>query len=480
MQNLTSFFRLHYQKILLSLLMLLAAFFMFYGSNLALIDYDEATYAQVVQQSFASGNYFSLMRGGTNWFEKPPLYFWQAFITTRIFGFSEFALRLPSVLCGILGILFVYLLAKELSGNFWTGLLAGLILTLNGAWEYGGTQVRMDIPVVACIVAALYFFVLGWKNQKCFFLCGLALASGILYKNVIELLVFPIFLIFSLLYNKWGWLKQSWFWFGMATMVVLVAPWHIYESLLFGNNFWDVYLKYHILERFSTSLLGGNITTALYAKYLFYFTEPWIVVLFGALAWLGWHFRKNLLQPKLATASLLSLFFLFSFFAIASTKLFYYLVPLYPFLSIFLADVGMLFYQSLKSLNMKHWLAAFACLLIILGLLNTIWQKVYLREGSTLEYQIAGEEKQVGIYLKNHPSPSRAYLFIWPWPETIEYYSQRHIDSISPGDPISPYGQFVILPAGFWDQNQPAQEFVSRAHLIFKGNIIEMYELNGK
>ena len=123
----------YHKAILLAAMLLAAAFFMFYGSGLALTDYDEATYAQVIQHTMESGHYLSLVRSGANWFEKPPFYFWQAFATAKIFGFSEFALRLPSIICGILGVLFAYLLAKKLSGNFWTGLLAGAILSLCGS-----------------------------------------------------------------------------------------------------------------------------------------------------------------------------------------------------------------------------------------------------------------------------------------------------------------------------------------------------------
>ena len=154
MQNIFETIKKQHQKILLATLLLLASFFMFYGSRLALTDYDEATYAQVIQHSLNSENYFSFVRGGSYWFEKPPLYFWQAFVTTKIFGFTEFALRLPSILCGVLGVYFTYLLGKKLSGNYWTGLLAGAILTLIGVWAYATTQIRMDVPVSVSILAA--------------------------------------------------------------------------------------------------------------------------------------------------------------------------------------------------------------------------------------------------------------------------------------------------------------------------------------
>ena len=154
---------------------------------------------------------------------------------------------------------------------------------------------------------------------------------------------------------------------------------------------------------------------------------------------------------------------------------------MYPFLAIFLAETGILLFNRLKTVNQKNWFIVSICLLMILGTLNTVWQKVYLRKGITLEYQIADEEKQVGLYLKDHPSPEHAFFFQWPWLETVKYYSQREIGNISPGDIMQPYGQFVIVPTGLWNQNSlPSDEFMARAHLIFRGIAIELYALDEK
>ena len=297
--------------------------------------------------------------------------------------------------------------------------------------------------------------------------CGMAIAVGVMYKSVIGLLAMPIFLIFSLVYKKWDWLKQGWFWFGMALMLVLILPWHIYESLLFGKNFWNTYLFYHVLHRFAVSL--GNVTTLDYIKYLFLLLEPWIITFFIAAAWLFWRYRKKLPEPKTALAAFYVSIFLFLFFVVSRSKLLDYLMPIYPFLAIFLAETGVLFFNFLKTANQKNWFLVCLIFLLLLGLGNTVWQKIYLRKGITLEYKIAEEEKQVGVYLKDHPSSEHAYFFLWPWWETVKYYSDRNIENISQGDIIQPYRQFVIVPAGLWNKNNPPpDEFISRAHLIFR------------
>jgi len=68
----------------------------------ALWDYDEAIYAQVMHDTAASGDYFSLQALGGSWFEKPPLYFWAGMTAGSFIPSKEFAYRLPAALSGIL------------------------------------------------------------------------------------------------------------------------------------------------------------------------------------------------------------------------------------------------------------------------------------------------------------------------------------------------------------------------------------------
>ena len=67
-----------------------------------LADTSEARYAEIVRVMRETGNWVTLQETpGTPFLGKPPLYAWLSAASTYAFGLNEFALRLPSLVCGI-------------------------------------------------------------------------------------------------------------------------------------------------------------------------------------------------------------------------------------------------------------------------------------------------------------------------------------------------------------------------------------------
>ncbi|MEK7609123.1 MAG: glycosyltransferase family 39 protein, partial [Patescibacteria group bacterium] len=212
------------------LILLLVLASLFYLINLGerpLEDYDEATYASVLRNSFERGDFLSFEYFGNNWFEKPPLYFWLAAASAKVFGFNEFALRFPSALLGIVSALLAYLIVLTLTQDRPAGLFAGLILTLIPFFTAATRNTRMDAPVTACILAALYFYLVGAGKSKYLAGMGISIGFGILLKSIIGLLAVPIILIWSAATRQWRWLKNKFFWLGNLLGILIAAPWHI-------------------------------------------------------------------------------------------------------------------------------------------------------------------------------------------------------------------------------------------------------------
>ena len=82
------------------------------GMHLPLMDIDAADYAWISKQMFHSGSYLQIYNNGADYLDKPPLLFWLACLSFKVFGIHDWAFRLPSVLCVILGIYSVYRYAK--------------------------------------------------------------------------------------------------------------------------------------------------------------------------------------------------------------------------------------------------------------------------------------------------------------------------------------------------------------------------------
>src|SRR5262249_49741867 len=115
-------------------------------------------------------------------FDKPPLALWEAAVSFRIFGVSEFSARLPVAISATLLVLLTWWFgARMLSPR--AGLLAGAILALSPIFIGTARQVTMDIHQSLWIAAAMVAFYLaytgGGRQSRNWYLafwaaCGLA------------------------------------------------------------------------------------------------------------------------------------------------------------------------------------------------------------------------------------------------------------------------------------------------------------------
>jgi 4-amino-4-deoxy-L-arabinose transferase-like glycosyltransferase len=152
-----------------------------------LADTSEARYGEIARVMRETGNWVTPQETpGTPFWAKPPLYAWLSAASTYVFGIDEFALRLPSLLCGVGVLVLCYV---------WTGALArkpsppsqcdeagdgsqgrvqvgegrssGAELSLpspasgRGAGGEGGGEGVGDAPLLACVILAttVLFFI---------------------------------------------------------------------------------------------------------------------------------------------------------------------------------------------------------------------------------------------------------------------------------------------------------------------------------
>src|SRR3989344_2180239 len=317
------------------LVLIFSGILLFYGlGNNALTDYDEATYGHVVNETLKSGQIATLKHSVSgNWFEKPPLYFWLAMASQKIFKTPEFGLRFPSALLGFLAIVLTMLIVYHLTQNKFTSAVAGIVLATTPVFIEAARQVRLDAPVTAAILFSFFCFGKGLKNP--FWLIGVCVgaAVGFMFKSAIGFLIFPIILIWSLFHRNFKWLKSAYFWGGLAFAAGILAPWHIYESFKFGYGFWNEYLLHHIFRRFSQTIIGGS-PPGEYLKFFILLASPWIVVFVaGFIKNFAYFKRKDELAKNFLGAACSALF-IFLIFEVSRTKLLYYLIPIFPFVAI--------------------------------------------------------------------------------------------------------------------------------------------------
>ncbi len=115
---------------------------------------DEATTARVLQQF----NFLQIVSQFAPYDFHPPLYYLFLKLWTSFFGYSEIALRMPSVLFSLGAGWFVYLIGAKLK-NEKAGLWAVVFFLFNPLIVYYSQEARMYMMVTFLLTGALYFLI---------------------------------------------------------------------------------------------------------------------------------------------------------------------------------------------------------------------------------------------------------------------------------------------------------------------------------
>jgi len=92
------------------------------------MDPDEGLHAAIAQEMAEKGDWLTPRLLGKPFFDKPILYFWAEAASRRVLGMHEAAVRLPGLLCGLLGAVTTGIVGWRMLGRP-VGLLAGLFYT---------------------------------------------------------------------------------------------------------------------------------------------------------------------------------------------------------------------------------------------------------------------------------------------------------------------------------------------------------------
>jgi 4-amino-4-deoxy-L-arabinose transferase-like glycosyltransferase len=435
-------------------LVLLAVALFFVGlGNRPFLDYDEAIYARITHDTQLSGDPFILSRAGQPFFEKPPLYFWSSMALDSMLHNPEWSYRLTSALAGVLCIIFTMLLAFEISGAVAAAFWSGAILLTTGAFVEASRQMRLDIPVVASIVLASYCFTRGMRDRRWLVGVGIAIAIGVLFKIVIALLAGVFMLAWATVHRDIRWIKEPWLWIGGLAGLLILAPWHIYETMHFGAQFWDGYLWHNVVNRVGGDVLGGSLSVANFAKFVLVFTAPWSVAVVAGLVVLAARRNPVRWEGEMRQIGVVGLttVLIAAVFALSSTRIFYYLLPAYPFMAITLALIS----EEIRARVSK---TIFAALITVMA----------------IDDAIAADEANAGLILAANPEPTRVLTYQWPYWDTLGYYSGgRPIGVIGDGDVIKESYYLVVHSEGNYSY---PPSYKARLTTMYQGPALTMYK----
>ena len=443
--------------------------FLFRLGNGAFWDTDESVYAEVMREAEVSGDYLTPKFRGENFFDKPPLYYWEGLLASKIFPGPEFAYRFPSALAGILSVLATMLIAFEATGSIWTAASAGIILTLFPAFLEAGRQVKLDVPVTLPILLAFYFFLRGLRNPRWYLGVGAFIGLGVMTKSVVGLFALPAIVFYALFFRNFSWLKSAYVWCGAILGVLIVLPWHVYETYLFGSQFWNEYFFHLVVNRFAADIVNGSsASVGGFLTYILQYGAPWSILLIPLTAVLIFSKNEDRDDPfkkssYVFACAALSIIIVFS---VSTTKVIYYSVPSFSFIALSLALTGSILYRKQ---NMAMFFALLAPLILCAALIYTIMAGFHTYGAFAALNTLARDEKKAGLVLAANPYPEKVYEYNFGLWGTIFYYSGGRKVYLMQEDQVLNEPFFLILPTEFYRQKPFPEELASRFTTRYSG-----------
>ncbi len=363
------------------------------GLFLDVMDVDAAQYASISMEMLQNGHWLQVQHRGADYLDKPPLLFWLSASSYALFGLSNWAYKLPSLLAALAGVWATYRFTLLFYGQHWARHAAFILASCLGLMVICN-DVRTDTMLLgftACAVWQLAEY-LEWKHWKNllagFFFVGLA----ILAKGPIGL-VMPAFAVGThlLIRRNWRGIFQ-WQWIlGLVITAVVLAPmcWGLWQQFdlhpekLVNDRHGVSGLRFFFWEQSFGRVTGENIwkndTSGFYFMHVYLWAFlPWCLLLPGALVQ---RFRKFGTFEKLDNREYYALGgFLLTFIALSQSQ---YKLPHYIFITLPWAAV--LTATSWQKVSKWHWAAlyftTFAALLLVFAALffvfpGNVWASV--------------------------------------------------------------------------------------------------------
>jgi 4-amino-4-deoxy-L-arabinose transferase-like glycosyltransferase len=308
------------------------------------------------------------------WNTKPPLLIWLEAASIRAFGPAEWALRLPSLLAAVATVAMVMRFSWRLGGSRFVMLAAPFMLVLSPGYFGGHAAQSGDYETLLCLFTTAYLFLLfelvhrerpdPWRVLA----CGLLIAAACLTKGVAGLVpgagAFAYVLVRGRLPRLF---KTPWYALAGLVVVILVGGFYALRERA-APGYLTAVMHNELGGRYLHGMQGHIQPPYYYLQMvfqLFAFGPALALLLVGMV--LRWKPTKSAAFFTYANFVSVGLLVVYS---ASRTKIFWYIVPIYPFVSIALAIVferilRMLPHRPARRLQVAHLLIAVAALYML-------------------------------------------------------------------------------------------------------------------
>jgi 4-amino-4-deoxy-L-arabinose transferase-like glycosyltransferase len=303
-----------------------------------LAGYDDALYAHEGKQLLITGDWWTIRLNGELNFEYPPMFIWLEALSMKIFGISDFAAKFPSALAGLLTIILVFHIARELSEEFWFPICAALVLLLSQYYMKYAMRAMTDVPFTFFFTLSLFLYIKGLKHPRYLILCGLAIASAILTRTILGLIPVGIILGHQIIARQYQLSRLIYLSGGLLIALLLPFIWYFSQYRLHGNQFLSVHYSFVSSKvqshgefdgwLFMRGLLG-------YPGLLLKLYWPWLPLMVAGLIIQVRQLVRN--RERLGGLLVIWVAFVIFPFSLAEAKVLRYIMPAFPAFSMLTA-----------------------------------------------------------------------------------------------------------------------------------------------
>ena len=315
--------------------LVLVAFSVPYFVNLgvsSLWDANEAFYAETPREMLLSGNYVAPHFNFQPRTQKPPLTYWAVAASYKLFGISEFSVRLPGALAAAGVLLFPYGLARLLFGPS-AALMSAVIISTTARFFILARRLPIDILLLFWLTGTAFFLVRAIikDSRTNWALAYLFAALAFLTKGPIGLVIPAGTYVLWMLGLRRFRVSAAHPWMGALIAFAVIAPWYVSIYAAHGWTYIVTFFLRDNLGRFATEDFGPSRSFLFYVPAFLADFFPWSLLAPWTLYYF-WKVRKELSSPaRLASSFLLTwCVFIFLFFSAARNKEEYYIAVLYP------------------------------------------------------------------------------------------------------------------------------------------------------
>jgi len=307
--------------------------------------------------------------GNHIWLAKPPLPLWFIALSTTIFGDNVYAVRLPSLIFGLLSIYLTFLIGNYLFDER-IGILAAYIHAINGVIiELGGGRISSDHVETAfiffvelAVVFTIYFFQKKPKYTITIFV-GIATGLAFLCKWYPAALVLPIWFFGFISWKNYSFLGLVKHGLLLIVSAAIIGfPW-VYYAL----SYYPAEAKFVLGQ-----IVGAYISAAENHAAPFYYYWKEMLFLFGELIYLAIGLSiYQIIKKRAQSQNILVLVWALLpviIFSFAETKRHTYLLIAAPAFFILTSQLWFILRDFVKSAKMKWIYYLLMAAMIILPL----------------------------------------------------------------------------------------------------------------